>query len=618
MKRSLSSDRHSADGNTLIGIAGSPGVVSAPALVLSQSRLRYPRRRVARDGCDGEWRRFIAAVAQVQDDLRAMIDKLEDSGRAEASILEAYLLMVGDETLGEAVRGQIHESYRCADWATAAATEHLAGRLERVDDPYMRERSHDIEFVGELLVRALGGHTDAQPFALTEPAIVVAHDLSPADTAAMVGVPVAGFVTEVGARTSHTAIMARALGIPAVLGVHDALARISGGDVVILDGLRGRVVVAPSDEQVEDAERRAARHRAMTRELTLGRDVPASTRDGTTVSLVANIELPEEAALACDHGAEGVGLYRTEFLYVNRTTPPSEDEQLAVFCRVLGDMGDRLVTLRTFDIGGDKFVTTFRLPLELNPMLGLRAVRLALAERDVFMNHLRAMVRASAFGRVRILVPLVSTIDELVAVRQMLERARAEVRARGQAAAEEIPLGAMIEVPAAAIMADVFAKHADFMSIGTNDLVQYTFAIDRQNRSLAYLASPYDPAILRLVSTVIGAGAAADCPVSVCGEMASEPFGALLLVGLGLRELSMESVAIPEIKEAIRRMQRSELERVAQQALSLASAAEVERLLEQSFAPRLADLLGGQPESTPRSDPPKAARPRKTTRPGKR
>jgi phosphotransferase system enzyme I (PtsI) len=635
-RRTISSDGilGVGDVNTLIGIAGSPGVVTAAAMALSQSRVRYPRRRIADDRREDEWRRFGAAVGRVQQDLRAMIDKLEDHGRAEASILEAYVLMVGDETLGAEVRRHIQEGRRCADWAAAAATEHLAGRLGRVDDPYMRERSHDIEFVGELVMRALGGHGDAPPLAITEPTIIVAHDLSPADTAAMVGKPVVGFVTEVGARTSHTAIMARALGIPAVLGVRDALARIGSGDIVVVDGLRGRVVVAPSVDQLEDADRRAARHGALARELGEGRDLPAKTKDGACVALMANIELPEEAALARDHGAEGVGLYRTEFLYVNRTAPPSEDEQLAIFRRVIGEMGDRVVTLRTFDIGGDKFVTTFQLPLELNPMLGLRAVRLALAEPEVFVTHLRAMLRASAHGRVRIMIPLVTAIDELFAVRELLERARAEVVAAGHPVAERVPLGVMIEVPAAAVMADAFAKRAEFMSIGTNDLVQYALAIDRQNRGLAYLASPYDPAILRLIAMVVRAGERAGCPVSVCGEMASEPFGALLLTGLGLRELSMESVAIPEVKEAIRRMRRSELERVAKKALEMSSAAEVETLLLDAFEPRLTDLLTGAPESSPHSVRPDGARadsapegptsshrgatlrPRRVTRPG--
>jgi phosphotransferase system enzyme I (PtsI) len=601
VKRTLSSDQIPSvgDGNTLIGIACSHGVVVAPAIVLGTSRMGFPRRRVPAEEVPKEWARFVDAVCDVQADLRAMIDKLEDEGRVEASILEAYLLMVGDETLARQVHGHVHERRRCADWAVASASDHLAGRLASVDDPYIQERSHDIRFVGERLLRALVGDAGTTMLSIDEPSIIVAHDLSPADTAAFAGAPVVGFVTEMGSRTSHTAIMARALEIPAVLGVTEVLQRIATGDSVVVDGLRGRVVVSPTEEQLEDAERRAARYTAMAVELNAHKDLPAVTTDAVKVSLNANIELPEEAAIALAHGAEGVGLYRTEFLYVNRSAPPSEDTQLEIFRRVLKDLGPLPTTLRTFDIGGDKFVTTFQVPGEMNPMLGLRAVRLALAEQDVFMTHLRAMVRATAFGQVRIMIPLVSTLDELRVVRQLLRRAHDDVRAAGQACADNIELGVMIEVPAAAIMADVFAAHADFMSIGTNDLVQYALAIDRTNRALAYLASPFDPSVLRLIDTVIRAGKKEDCPVSVCGEMASEPYGALMLIGLGVRNLSMESVAIPEVKEAIRRASCEELEQLARTALEMSTAVEVETLLTDAFEPRLHDILTGQPQSIP-------------------
>ena len=586
---------------TLIGIAGSHGVVMAPAVVISRNKTRFRLKRVPDGGQASQWQRFLDSVLAVQGELETKLAGLEVRG-IESSILEAYLLMVGDETLAKAVQEEVYQRRRCADWAVAEATKRLAGRLSGVDDLYMRERSHDIEFVGDLIIRALGGVDNiAKALQITEPAIVVAHDLSPADTAGMVGAPVLGFVTEVGSRTSHTSIMARALGIPAVVGVKDALGRIGTGDNLVVDGLRGRVIVEPTEEEVEDAERRAGRYLAMAKQLGASRDAPAQTADGLRIRLVANIELPEEATMARDHGAEGVGLYRTEFLYVNQQDPPTEDRQLAIFRRVLETMDGRPVTLRTFDIGGDKFATTFRLPEELNPMLGLRAVRLALAERDVFMAHLRAMVRASAYGLVRIMIPLVSSLDELRVVRELLDRAKMEVVAAGHSVADDIPLGVMVEVPAAAIMADVFARHADFLSIGTNDLVQYCLAIDRSNRALAYLASPFDPAILRLIAGVVRAGRGEQCPVSVCGEMASEPLGALMLLGLGVRELSMEAVALPEIKEAVRRVQLREVEALAEKALQMSTAVQVEQMLEAALAGRLQDILTGQPELVPGS-----------------
>lgn len=592
------SRRPARPSQTLHGIAGSHGVACARAVVIGSNKVGYPRHRIDADLAQAEWERFVGAVCEVQADLRAMLEAIAE-GRPEASILDAYLLMVGDEMLARKVHEQIHGKSRCADWAVAASIGDIAGQLSKVDDPYMRERSHDIEFVGERLLRALGGVAEpGRALKLTEPSIVVGYDLSPADTASMSGGQVVGFVTEVGSRTSHTSIMARALEIPAVVGVSDALSTIASGDTLIIDGLRGRVVVHPDAEQLEEAARRKARYQAMTRKLEESRDNPAITQDGVAVMLRANIELPEEAAMAKQHGARGVGLYRTEFLYVNRSTPPDEEEQYAVFRRVVEEVGGPSVTLRTFDIGGDKFVTAFRVPDELNPMLGLRAVRLALSEPDVFMVHLRAMARASAHGAVRIMIPLVATLDELYTVRRLLDKAIAQVRDQGHACADTIPLGVMIEVPAAAVIADMFAREADFMSIGTNDLVQYGLAIDRTNRKLAYLASPYDPAILRLIHWVIRAGVKNDCPVSLCGEMASEPYGALILIGLGLRELSMESVAVPEIKEAIGRVTLAELEQLAAKALELPTAQQIERLLADNLEARLHDLLTGQPASS--------------------
>jgi phosphotransferase system enzyme I (PtsI) len=589
-------------GLTMQGIAGSPGVVVGTAVVVVRGERRYERRRIVAGEEQREWQRFQEAVKKAQGDLRAMLDGFERD-RAETSILEAYEMMLGDETLAAAVGRQIHERRRSAEWAVAAAVGDMRGRLVGADDPYVRERGHDIEFVGDLLLRALVGGADASQSAYPqEPAIIVAHDLSPADTAAMAGAPVLGFITEVGSRTSHTAIMARALEIPAVVGLHDALEHIDTGDRVVLDGLRGRVIVDPDADQVDEAERRAARHAALADELGTRRDDPATTKDGVRIALEANIELPEEAQLARKHGAEGVGLYRTEFLYVNQAEPPTEDDQLEVFRRVIHAMDGRTVTLRTFDIGGDKFVSSFQLPEELNPMLGLRAVRLGLSEPRLYREQLRAMLRASALGKVRILVPLVATVGEMRALRDLVEQAKADLSARGEAFDPHIALGAMIEVPAAAVMADAFAAHADFLSIGTNDLVQYALAIDRTNRALAYLASPYDPSILRLVAGVVRAARSAERPLSVCGEMASDPLGALLLLGLGVRDLSMESIAIPEIKEAIGRVAMSELESVAARALEVGSASEVEALLAGSIEPHVADLLpAAHSESSPGS-----------------
>lgn len=592
----MRTDPPASHAESLLGIAGSPGVAVARAVVVSGPAHAYPRRHVSPETTGVELGRFKAAVGAAQEHLRAMAAAVPDK-RAEASILEAYVLMVGDDVLADAVANQVEKQLRCAEWAVAEACAEIAGRFGAMSDPYLRERSHDVGFVGERLMRALAGHVDDKTLpALDGPSIIVAHDLSPADTAAMVDEPVVAFVTEVGTRTSHTAIMARALEIPAVVGVGEALRRISTGDLVIVDGLRGVVTLRPGKGEIDEANTRAARYVAFARELQQGRGRAAVTKDGVPITLRANVELPAEAILARDNGAEGIGLYRTEFLYVDRSSPPTEDEQFEVFRRVVETMHPKPVVLRTFDIGGDKFVSTFPLPPEMNPMLGLRAVRLALSRPDVFLEHLRAMVRATAYGDVRIMVPMVASISELRAVRTLLEQAKSEVRARGLPIAEQIPLGVMIEVPSAAVMVDVFAREAAFLSLGTNDLIQYALAIDRTSRTLAYLASPFDPAIVRLIAGVVRAATEWECPVSVCGAMASDPLAAILLLGLGVRDLSMEAAAIPEIKEALRRVSAVEAEAVAAEALTYPTAEEVEHAVAEAFAPRLYDLLSGDVE----------------------
>lgn len=585
---------HAPRGQALAGLAGAPGVAIGTAIVLGAPSVTYPRRHIELHEIPAEMRRFEEAVARAQRELRDMSRRVGDR-RAEVSILEAYLLMLGDEALADGVKMQIAEERRSAEWAVAAACEHIAGRLAALQDPYLRERSHDVEFVGERLIRAFDGMPSARALPRMDgPAILVAHDLSPADTAALVDEPVIGFVTEVGTRTSHTSIMARALEIPAVVGLGGAVQRIATGDLVVVDGLRGVVLVHPSPAELEEARARADRHVAHARELSEARDRAAATADGEPLRLWANVELPAEAILARDQGADGIGLYRTEFLYIDRASPPTEDQQFEIFRAVVEAFRPKPVTLRTFDIGGDKFVSTFQLPPEMNPMLGLRAVRLALSRPDVFMEHLRAMVRASAYGDVQIMIPMVAGLGELRQVKALLQRAHDEVRARGLPCADEIPLGVMIEVPAAAVMVDHFAREAAFLSLGTNDLIQYALAVDRTSRSLAYLASPFDPAILRLILNVIRAGRDFGRPVCLCGAMASEPLAAVLLLGLGLRDFSMEAAAIPEIKEAFRRVSLAQAEKAAAEVLACATAEEVKARMAAAFGAVLADLLTGE------------------------
>jgi phosphotransferase system enzyme I (PtsI) len=589
------------DSQLLKGIAGSPGVAVGPALVLGDLRASFVRRHIPSTQIQQELDRVKQAVHDAKQTLREVSLRMPKAMQDASPILEAYEMMLADPTLHERVEKRIRHDKKCAEWAVSEASEEIValfGPPSTDGDAYIIERRHDIEFVCDRLLRALVGDTAQHAVRLDEPMIVVARDLSPADTASMVREPALAFVTCVGTRTSHTSIMARALEIPAVVGVADAIAQIRTGDMLIVDGLTGLVTVHPTEQAIRDARMRSEQHLAFARRLLSARHKPCVTADGVPVALKANVELPAEAILAVDHGAQGIGLYRTEFLYIDRTTQPGEDEQYEVYRAIVEAVSPQPVTLRTFDIGGDKFASTFQMPAEMNPALGLRAVRLALRQPEVFLTQLRAMVRASAHGDVRIMVPMVASVHEMRDVRRLLNQAIEQVRARGLSFEEHIPLGMMIEVPAAAVMADVFAREAEFFSLGTNDLVQYALAIDRASQSLAAQASPFNPAILRLIKTVTDVGEKYSRPVSLCGAMASDPLAACLLVGLGLRDLSMEAAAIPEIKEAIRRLTVAEAEQVALQALECDSAEAVEEVLARELAPRFIDLLAGLADDT--------------------
>jgi phosphotransferase system enzyme I (PtsI) len=590
----------------LFGIAGSPGVAIATALVIETGAGRVPRRTIASEDKKIEIERFLEAVTEAQEQVAEVHARVAAKLPAEQmKILEAYLAMLADPTLADAVRREINDKNRNAEWAVEVAIFELMRAFDAADDPYIKERRHDVEFVGDRLQRALASlHPSVRALSaspdrrrrgsltmpINAPTIVIAHDLSPADTAAMAHERIEGFVTEVGTRTSHTSIVARALEIPAVVGVNGVLEHVRTGDLIIVDGLRGEVFINPTDEHAIRAKARATRHLDRARELRSRSNELAMLACGQRVRLSANVELFGEAQLALDHGAEGIGLYRTEFLYIGRKDLPSEDDQYDHYRAIIELMGDRPVTLRTFDLGGDKLATSVNILHEANPALGVRAVRLALRMPDIFLTQLRAIARAASSGNVRVMIPMVSTIAEFRSVRALVTRALRELDQEGSPHGA-IELGVMIEVPSAAICADIFAREAAFFSIGTNDLVQYTIATDRASHGLAQLASHFDPSVLRLIRNTINAANDQAIPVSVCGAMASDPLSALLLVGMGVRELSMEAAAIGEIKEALRRVTLTECEHVAADCVRLHLASEVELTVAEAFAPRLSDLL---------------------------
>ena len=576
-------------GHVLQGLGGSPGIVVGKAFVVGARGAQNVARKIDPPNPQREQARVRDAVNAAQDSLRGVVGRMTQGAPNVTPILDAYMLMLDDPMMMGRVSEKLEGESLSAEWAIFDACSEIADAIADAaeDDAYMRERSHDVSFVRDLLLRTLSGDDWISSFTLREPMIVVAADLSPAETASFAQQPVIGLVTEMGSRTSHTSIVARALEVPAVVGAQGALVHIKSGDTIIVDGSAGRVLVNPSPDDIARAVARMSERRAFAERLSLERDRPTTTACGVRVHLRANVELATEVKTALERGADGIGLFRTEFLYIQKSTLPTEDEQFELYKSVLEAADSRPVNMRTFDLGGDKFSRAMRLPPEPNPALGLRAVRLALREPAVFLAQLRALVRASAFGDLRITVPMITTVTEMRRVRELLRIATDEVDRQDLHHAEEIPLGMMVEVPTAAIMADVFAREADFFSLGTNDLVQYCLAADRMSRALAPLATPFDPGVLRLIRGVAKAAFAGEIPLSVCGAMASDPLAAILLLGLGLRDLSLESASILEVKQIMSRVTLAEAEAAAEEALCMTTAVEVEQHLDRLFGERI-------------------------------
>lgn len=536
----------------LDGIGVSSGYAIGRAYLVDRRREKVPRYRVDVDGVASEIDRFEAAIEASEAQITEIRSMLGATSSEQDLILDAHQLMLRDEMIVDATKDAIQRDRINAEWALRKVIRSVKRIFANLDDEYFRERRSDVEFVGRRVMRNLMG--TAQPsLSMIEPgSIVVAHDLSPADTAFLNDAMVLAFATDVGGRTSHTAIMARSLELPAVVGLDALSEQIAAGDTLIVDGSAGKVIVQPTGEEIAHYQRLQQRYASHKAKVTAARHAPATTRDGLAVQIAANIERPAEALAAMEAGALGVGLYRTEYLYMNRETLPSEAEQYAAYRAVVEATGEAGATIRTLDLGGDKFIESIKHNRELNPVMGLRAVRFCLHEPALFCTQLRALLRASAHGALRILIPLVSGLGEVRAVRALLDRCRAELQAEGIAVAESVPLGIMIELPSAAAIADLLAQECDFFAIGTNDLIQYMLAIDRGNEHVAHLYRPLHPAVLRVLAAVVAAADAADIPVSLCGEMAGEPQYLPVLLGLGLRRLSMTTTRVPVLKSAVR------------------------------------------------------------------
>ncbi|EEY3878774.1 phosphoenolpyruvate--protein phosphotransferase [Listeria monocytogenes] len=567
----------------LKGIAASDGIAIAKAYLLVEPDFSYEKTEVT--DVESEVKRFESALEVSRTELSMIREKAaKDLGEDKAQIFDAHLLVLNDPELTGPIEESIKNSKTNAETALQETTDMFIGMFESMDNEYMRERAADIKDVRKRVLSHLLGVTIPNPALIDEEVVVVAADLTPSDTAQLNRNFVKGFVTDIGGRTSHSAIMARSLEIPAVVGTKEVTASVAKNDIVIIDGLEGNVIIHPTEEQIAHYEKIKSDFALQQAEWDKLKNEKTVSKDGVHVELAANIGTPNDLEGVISNGGEAVGLYRTEFLYMGRDNFPTEEEQFEAYKAVVSGMDGKSVVVRTLDIGGDKTLPYLELPEEMNPFLGFRAIRLCFANEELFRTQLRALLRASVYGNLKIMFPMIATVNEFRQARDILLDEKAKLKAAGTEVSDSIELGIMIEIPAAAVLADQFAKEVDFFSIGTNDLIQYTMAADRMNERVSYLYQPYNPSILRLVKMVIDASHKEGKWTGMCGEMAGDQTAVPLLLGLGLDEFSMSASSILKSRSLIKRLDQSEMVKLAEEALNKSTAEEVVELVEKYTA----------------------------------
>jgi len=575
----------------LQGIAVSPGVTIGEALVLDSEGFRIPRRFVERSAVDTELERLKHAVSETAREIERNRDAVRaELGEQYAAIFQAHLAMLHDDRLQEELVSAVRDRNWWPEYAVSRTLRRYAKVFQSLDN-HISQRAHDIYDIEKSLLRNLLGQRRETLAAISQPVIVLAHNLTPSETANLDRRFVKGFATELGGPGSHTAIVAEGLEIPAVVGLGPFLADVSGGEPVILDGQQGLVILQPDEETIARYRLEAEAARSVAARLDTLRHVPAETLDGVRVQLTGNIEFPSEAEQCLSRGCDGIGLYRTEFLYLTSKREPTEEDHFAAYSEVVRTMQGKPVVIRTLDLGADKMRTETTPEEERNPCLGLRSIRLSLRQLPMFRTQLRAILRASALGDVRVLFPLVSTIVELRQARLVLADVMEDLAEHGIAFNPKMPVVMMVETPAAVMMLDAFIKEVDFVSIGTNDLIQYTLAVDRGNKEVADLYNACDPAVLRLLSRSLDVAREAGVPANVCGQMSGSVMYTQLLLGLGLRQLSVPASAIPEVKQACRSVSVAECRDIAARALQMDSAREVKAFLRDQMRRRLSETV---------------------------
>lgn len=568
----------------LRGIPAAPGIKIGKAYFFGQEDFVITKQPIKEEQIPLEISRFEDALIKTRKEILDLQNKVvKGMGTEHAEIFDAHLLVLEDRMLIEEVISRVKKEKLSIDYLFSQVLKRYAEVFSKIEDEYLRERISDIDDVGKRVLKNLLGTKRRDLEYLKSPVIVVAHDISPSDTAAMHRQNVIGFVTDIGGKTSHTAIMAKSLEIPAVVGLETATSQIKDENTIILDGNSGLVIVNPKQETLNKYQRKEEKIKDLSKVYIVLKDLPAVTLDGRKIELAANIELPQEVTLVKEHGVHNIGLYRTEFFYMNRKDLPSEDEQFEAYKYVAEAMSSHSVIIRTLDLGGDKFLSQLEIPHDMAPFLGQRAIRFCLSRPDIFKAQLRAILRASMHGNLKVMYPMISGIEELRQANTLLEESKKELHAKKIHYKEDMEVGAMIEVPSAALTCDILSKEADFFSIGTNDLIQYSIAVDRTNEKVAYLYEPTHPAVLRLIKNIVDAGHKAGIWVGMCGEMSGEPTFVLLLLGLGLDELSMSALAVSKIKQIIRSVTFKQAEEIVQEALNLSTGKEVEKFTKEQL-----------------------------------
>ena len=567
------------------GIPASPGIVFGKALVLKEEKIVLDMQKIKDSQVDEEIARFYAGREAAVEQLNSIKERAYQSlGEEKAAIFEGHLMILEDEELEEEIIDYLRSNHVNAAVAANVVIDQQVAILSEIDDEYLKERAGDIRDIGNRLIKNILGMHIVDLGEINEEAILVAYDLTPSETAQLNLDKVLGFVTDIGGRTSHTSIMARSLELPAIVGTNNVTELVNTGDFLILDALNNVVYVNPSQEDIQRLKALQAKLADEKAELAKLKDLPALTLDGHRVDVVANIGTIRDIEGAERNGAEGVGLYRTEFLFMDRDQLPTEEEQFIAYKDVVEAMNGNLVILRTMDIGGDKELPYLDLPKEMNPFLGWRAIRIALDRREILNAQLRAVLRASAYGKLAVMFPMIISVEEIRELKSVIEELKVELRNEGKAFDEDIQVGVMVETPSAAVNAKFLAKEVDFFSIGTNDLTQYTLAVDRGNELISHLYNPMSPSVLNLIKQVIDASHAEGKWTGMCGELAGDERATILLLGMGLDEFSMSAISVPRIKKLIRNVNYQDAKLLAEKALQQPTAAEIEQLISDFLA----------------------------------